>query len=28
VIVFNMKVPGHIAEVVAGKPHGTKVVVG
>jgi len=27
VIVFNMKVPGHIAEVVGGKSHGTKVVV-
>lgn len=27
VIVFNMKKPGHIAEVVSGKPHGTSVVV-
>ena len=26
IIVFNMKEPGHIAEVVAGKPHGTRVV--
>ena len=26
VIVFNMKKPGHIAEVVSGKPHGTRVV--
>ncbi|GAB4187340.1 MAG: UMP kinase [Phycisphaeraceae bacterium] len=25
IIVFNMKEPGHIAEVVAGKPHGTRV---
>ena len=25
VIVFNMKQPGHIAEVVRGKPHGTRV---
>ena len=25
VIVFNAKVPGHIAEVVGGKPHGTRV---
>lgn len=28
IIVFNMKKPGHIAEVVSGKPHGTKVVSG
>lgn len=28
IIVFNMKEPGHIAEVVSGKPHGTKVVLG
>ena len=28
IIVFNMKEPGHIAEVVAGKSHGTKVLVG
>ncbi len=28
IIVFNMKEPGHIAEVVAGKSHGTKVVAG
>jgi uridylate kinase len=27
IIVFNMKHAGHIAEVVCGKPHGTKVVV-
>ena len=27
IIVFNMKEPGHIAEVVSGKSHGTKVVV-
>ncbi len=25
IVVFNMKVPGHIAEVVQGKPHGTRV---
>ncbi|MEM9111362.1 MAG: UMP kinase, partial [Planctomycetota bacterium] len=25
IIVFNMKTPGHIAEVVAGKQHGTLV---
>jgi uridylate kinase len=25
IIVFNMKEPGHIAEVVSGKPHGTRV---
>ncbi len=25
VVVFNMKTPGHIAEVVSGKPHGTRV---
>jgi uridylate kinase len=28
IIVFNMKTPGHIAEVVGGKPHGTTVIVG
>ena len=28
IVVFNMKTPGHIAEVVSGKPHGTTVVVG
>ena len=28
VIVFNMKQPGHIAEVVSGQPHGTLVTVG
>ncbi len=27
IIVFNMKEPGHIAEVVSGKPHGTRVLV-
>ncbi len=27
VIVFNMKEPGHIAEVVSGRPHGTRIVV-
>ncbi len=27
IIVFNMKEPGHIAEVVSGKPHGTRVMV-
>ncbi|HEX7009621.1 MAG TPA: UMP kinase [Phycisphaeraceae bacterium] len=27
IVVFNMKEPGHIAEVVSGKPHGTRVVV-
>ena len=27
VVVFNMKTPGHIAEVVSGKPHGTQVTV-
>jgi len=25
IVVFNMKTPGHIAEVVAGTPHGTRV---
>ena len=28
IVVFDMKTPGHIAEVVAGKPHGTTVTVG
>ncbi len=28
IVVFNMKEPGHIAEVVAGKPHGTRVSAG
>jgi uridylate kinase len=27
IVVFNMKTPGHIAEVVSGKAHGTRVVV-
>ena len=26
IVVFNMKTPGHIAEVVSGQPHGTRVV--
>lgn len=26
IVVFNMKQPGHIAEVIAGRPHGTRVV--
>jgi uridylate kinase len=28
IVVFNMKTPGHIAEVVRGQPHGTRVLVG
>jgi len=28
IVVFNMKTPGHIADVVAGHPHGTRVYVG
>jgi len=28
IVVFDMKTPGHIAEVVAGTPHGTRVSVG
>jgi uridylate kinase len=27
IVVFNMKTPGHIAEVVSGRPHGTRVLV-